>query len=164
MGWPSPIPGLPSYPGTCEWISSLWSHSPYENWPRNIHLTLEAWLSGTAGYQERWVVHGIQVTWWFFRDFFHKKNISMVSGYCKSKRSWVEVFGWVLADVLFFWLILWVWLTSKRLWIVKNDLLKRPRMHSNETSPEMRHIRVLENRLDKVMIKYNEATGRNRRL
>lgn len=36
---------------------------------------------------------------------------------------------------------------------------QRPRMHSNETSPEMRHIRVLENRLDKVMIKYNEATG-----
>ena len=33
----------------------------------------------------------------------------------------------------------------------------RLRMHSNETSPEMRHIRVLENRLDKVMIKYNEA-------
>ena len=31
------------------------------------------------------------------------------------------------------------------------------RMHSNETSPEMRQIRVLENRLDKVMIKYNEA-------
>jgi hypothetical protein len=30
-------------------------------------------------------------------------------------------------------------------------------MHSNETSPEMRQIRVLENRLDKVMIKYNEA-------
>ncbi|CAE7794643.1 ODA1, partial [Symbiodinium necroappetens] len=30
-------------------------------------------------------------------------------------------------------------------------------MHSSEASPEMRHIRVLENRLDKTMIKYNEA-------
>merc|ERR1719399_2043038 len=28
---------------------------------------------------------------------------------------------------------------------------------NSESSPEMRHIRVLENRLDKTMIKYNEA-------
>merc|ERR1712190_345803 len=31
------------------------------------------------------------------------------------------------------------------------------KMHASETSPEMRQIRVLENRLDKAMIKYNEA-------
>jgi len=30
-------------------------------------------------------------------------------------------------------------------------------MHASETSPEMRQIRVLENRLDKAMVKYNEA-------
>merc|ERR1719356_2381663 len=30
-------------------------------------------------------------------------------------------------------------------------------MHSSEASPEMRQVRVLENRLDKAMIKYNEA-------
>jgi len=33
------------------------------------------------------------------------------------------------------------------------------KMHASEASPEMRHIRVLENRLDKAMIKYNEATS-----
>jgi len=31
------------------------------------------------------------------------------------------------------------------------------KMHASETSPEMRQIRVLENRLDKAMVKYNEA-------
>merc|ERR1719410_2109291 len=31
------------------------------------------------------------------------------------------------------------------------------KMHTSEASPEMRQIRVLENRLDKAMIKYNEA-------
>jgi len=41
--------------------------------------------------------------------------------------------------------------------IKKDELSMGSKMHSNETSPEMRHIRVLENRLDKVMIKYNEA-------
>jgi len=41
--------------------------------------------------------------------------------------------------------------------IKKDELSIGSTMHSNETSPEMRHIRVLENRLDKVMIKYNEA-------
>merc|ERR1719356_394533 len=30
-------------------------------------------------------------------------------------------------------------------------------MHSSEASPEMRQVRVLENRLDKATIKYNEA-------
>lgn len=41
--------------------------------------------------------------------------------------------------------------------IKKDELSMGSKMHSNETSPEMRQIRVLENRLDKVMIKYNEA-------
>merc|ERR1719410_2883973 len=31
------------------------------------------------------------------------------------------------------------------------------KMHTSEASPEMRQIRVLENRLDKAMIKHNEA-------
>ena len=30
-------------------------------------------------------------------------------------------------------------------------------LDGRQASPEMRHIRVLENRLDKTMIKYNEA-------
>mmetsp|Transcript_96821 Transcript_96821/g.172273 ORF Transcript_96821/g.172273 Transcript_96821/m.172273 type:complete len:528 (-) Transcript_96821:107-1690(-) len=37
------------------------------------------------------------------------------------------------------------------------ELSSGAKMHSSEASPEMRHIRVLENRLDKAMIKYNEA-------
>ncbi|CAJ1344050.1 unnamed protein product [Effrenium voratum] len=41
--------------------------------------------------------------------------------------------------------------------IKKGELLVGATMHGSEASPEMRHIRVLENRLDKVMIKYNEA-------
>ena len=44
-----------------------------------------------------------------------------------------------------------------QLGIKKDELSMGSKLHSNETSPEMRHIRVLENRLDKVMIKYNEA-------
>lgn len=34
--------------------------------------------------------------------------------------------------------------------IKKDELSMGSRMHSDETSPEMRHIRVLENRLDKA--------------
>lgn len=41
--------------------------------------------------------------------------------------------------------------------IKKSELSMGATMHSSEASPEMRHIRVLENRLDKTMIKYNEA-------
>mmetsp|Transcript_838 Transcript_838/g.1881 ORF Transcript_838/g.1881 Transcript_838/m.1881 type:complete len:484 (-) Transcript_838:134-1585(-) len=41
--------------------------------------------------------------------------------------------------------------------IKKSELSIGATMHSSEASPEMRHIRVLENRLDKTMIKYNEA-------
>merc|ERR1719356_1043781 len=37
------------------------------------------------------------------------------------------------------------------------DLKIGSQMHKSEQSPEMRQIRVLENRLDKAMIKYNEA-------
>jgi len=37
------------------------------------------------------------------------------------------------------------------------ELSAGSKMHSSEASPEMRQIRVLENRLDKAMIKYNEA-------
>jgi len=37
------------------------------------------------------------------------------------------------------------------------ELSMGSKMHASETSPEMRQIRVLENRLDKAMIKYNEA-------
>merc|ERR1719437_2290 len=37
------------------------------------------------------------------------------------------------------------------------DLKLGSQMHQSERSPEMRQIRVLENRLDKAMIKYNEA-------
>uniref|UniRef100_A0A7S0AL36 ODAD1 central coiled coil region domain-containing protein n=1 Tax=Pyrodinium bahamense TaxID=73915 RepID=A0A7S0AL36_9DINO len=37
------------------------------------------------------------------------------------------------------------------------ELSSGAKMHSSEASPEMRQIRVLENRLDKAMIKYNEA-------
>mmetsp|Transcript_53904 Transcript_53904/g.138858 ORF Transcript_53904/g.138858 Transcript_53904/m.138858 type:complete len:539 (-) Transcript_53904:412-2028(-) len=37
------------------------------------------------------------------------------------------------------------------------ELSTGSQMHSSEASPEMRQIRVLENRLDKAMIKYNEA-------
>mmetsp|Transcript_15807 Transcript_15807/g.40180 ORF Transcript_15807/g.40180 Transcript_15807/m.40180 type:complete len:533 (-) Transcript_15807:286-1884(-) len=33
------------------------------------------------------------------------------------------------------------------------------KLHNSEASPEMRQIRVLENRLDKAMIKHNEATS-----
>jgi hypothetical protein len=43
------------------------------------------------------------------------------------------------------------------LMVKSNDLAVGSKMHSNERSPEMRQIRVLENRLDKAMIKYNEA-------
>jgi len=38
-----------------------------------------------------------------------------------------------------------------------NDLDADSKLHSSEASPQMRQIRVLENRLDKVMIKFNEA-------
>ncbi|CAK0898960.1 unnamed protein product [Prorocentrum cordatum] len=38
-----------------------------------------------------------------------------------------------------------------------NDLKAGSQMHASEASPEMRQIRVLENRLDKATIKYNEA-------
>jgi len=41
--------------------------------------------------------------------------------------------------------------------IKMGELSMGSKMHSDETSPEMRHIRVLENRLDKAMIKYDEA-------
>lgn len=41
--------------------------------------------------------------------------------------------------------------------IKMSELSMGATMHSSEASPEMRHIRVLENRLDKTMIKYNEA-------
>merc|ERR1719253_2227165 len=41
--------------------------------------------------------------------------------------------------------------------VKSNDLKVGSQMHSSERSPEMRQIRVLENRLDKAMIKYNEA-------
>merc|ERR1719356_269767 len=37
------------------------------------------------------------------------------------------------------------------------DLKIGSQMHKSEASPQMRQIRVLENRLDKAMIKYNEA-------
>ncbi|OLP91686.1 Coiled-coil domain-containing protein 151 [Symbiodinium microadriaticum] len=45
----------------------------------------------------------------------------------------------------------------EQLSIKQGELSMGSKMHSSEASPEMRHIRVLENRLDKVMIKYNEA-------
>merc|ERR1719499_758866 len=35
--------------------------------------------------------------------------------------------------------------------------MRQSKLHNSEASPEMRQIRVLENRLDKAMIKYNEA-------
>merc|ERR1719330_790480 len=38
-----------------------------------------------------------------------------------------------------------------------NELSVGSKIHSSEASPEMRQIRVLENRLDKAMIKHNEA-------
>mmetsp|Transcript_86202 Transcript_86202/g.192761 ORF Transcript_86202/g.192761 Transcript_86202/m.192761 type:complete len:533 (-) Transcript_86202:36-1634(-) len=41
--------------------------------------------------------------------------------------------------------------------IKMSELSQGATMHSSEASPEMRQIRVLENRLDKAMIKYNEA-------
>eukprot|EP00913_Durusdinium_trenchii_P030940 g28978.t1 len=44
-----------------------------------------------------------------------------------------------------------------KLEIKQSELSMGASMHSSEASPEMRHIRVLENRLDKTMIKYNEA-------
>jgi hypothetical protein len=37
------------------------------------------------------------------------------------------------------------------------ELSEGAKLHSSEASPEMRQIRVVENRLDKAMIKYNEA-------
>jgi len=37
------------------------------------------------------------------------------------------------------------------------ELTMDSKLHSSEASPQMRQIRVLENRLDKAMIKYNEA-------
>merc|ERR1712187_301762 len=37
------------------------------------------------------------------------------------------------------------------------ELSMGSKMHASEVTPEMRQIRVLENRLDKAMIKYNEA-------
>uniref|UniRef100_A0A7S1ME71 ODAD1 central coiled coil region domain-containing protein n=1 Tax=Alexandrium catenella TaxID=2925 RepID=A0A7S1ME71_ALECA len=47
--------------------------------------------------------------------------------------------------------------TLDQLTIKLNELSSGAKMHSSEASPEMRQIRVLENRLDKAMIKYNEA-------
>lgn len=44
-----------------------------------------------------------------------------------------------------------------QLGIKLKELSTGSKMHSSEASPEMRHIRVLENRLDKAMVKYNEA-------
>merc|ERR1712187_917950 len=38
-----------------------------------------------------------------------------------------------------------------------NELSLDAKLPKTEDSPQMRHIRVLENRLDKAMIKYNEA-------
>merc|ERR1719188_802589 len=38
-----------------------------------------------------------------------------------------------------------------------DELSVGSKIHSSEASPEMRQIRVLENRLDKAMIKHNEA-------
>merc|ERR1719356_697976 len=38
-----------------------------------------------------------------------------------------------------------------------NELSMDAKLPKTEDSPQMRHIRVLENRLDKAMIKYNEA-------
>merc|ERR1719499_1673379 len=37
--------------------------------------------------------------------------------------------------------------------------MRQSKLHNSEASPEMRQIRVLENRLDKAMIKHNEATS-----
>jgi hypothetical protein len=39
------------------------------------------------------------------------------------------------------------------------ELIEGAKLHSSEASPEMRQIRVLENRLDKANIKYNEASS-----
>mmetsp|Transcript_60050 Transcript_60050/g.106879 ORF Transcript_60050/g.106879 Transcript_60050/m.106879 type:complete len:530 (+) Transcript_60050:80-1669(+) len=39
------------------------------------------------------------------------------------------------------------------------ELTMGTKTHSTEASPEMRHIRVIENRVDKAMVKYNEATS-----
>mmetsp|Transcript_7468 Transcript_7468/g.17091 ORF Transcript_7468/g.17091 Transcript_7468/m.17091 type:complete len:531 (-) Transcript_7468:271-1863(-) len=47
--------------------------------------------------------------------------------------------------------------TLEALDIKLEELSVGTKMHSSEASPEMRQIRVLENRLDKAMIKYNEA-------
>lgn len=44
-----------------------------------------------------------------------------------------------------------------QLTIKLTELSAGAKMHTSEASPEMRQIRVLENRLDKAMIKYNEA-------
>jgi hypothetical protein len=44
-----------------------------------------------------------------------------------------------------------------QLGIKLGELSSGSKMHASEASPEMRQIRVLENRLDKAMIKYNEA-------
>lgn len=44
-----------------------------------------------------------------------------------------------------------------QLQIKVTELSTGSKLSSSESSPEMRHIRVLENRLDKAMIKYNEA-------
>ena len=69
----------------------------------------------------------------------------------KRPRAWIELFVHVLR----------VWRARRghieQLSIKQGELSMGSKMHSSEASPEMRHIRVLENRLDKVMIKYNEA-------
>mmetsp|Transcript_55754 Transcript_55754/g.129850 ORF Transcript_55754/g.129850 Transcript_55754/m.129850 type:complete len:533 (-) Transcript_55754:122-1720(-) len=48
-------------------------------------------------------------------------------------------------------------LTLDQLDVKLAELSTGAKLHSSEASPEMRQIRVLENRLDKAMIKYNEA-------
>lgn len=48
-------------------------------------------------------------------------------------------------------------LHTEQLEIKLLELSAGSKLHSSEASPEMRQIRVLENRLDKAMIKYNEA-------
>lgn len=48
-------------------------------------------------------------------------------------------------------------LHAEQLDIKLEELATGSKLHSSESSPEMRQIRVLENRLDKAMVKYNEA-------
>ena len=74
MGWPSPIPGLPSYPGTCEWISSLWRE--FTTWKLTPKHSLHI---GGVAFWNSWISRKMSCPWdpstlVSFRDFFSQKK------------------------------------------------------------------------------------------